>query len=137
MPGFQPASEDDRAIAALVAARESAWNAGDAAAYRELLTEDADILSASGRPARGREAFLALFLEQHHGAFAGARTRIALRNLRYLREDVAIADVDYSMEGGAAEAIRRGLMAWVVRKDTGRWRISAIRSIPHPDNSKV
>jgi uncharacterized protein (TIGR02246 family) len=127
-------SEDDRAIAALVAAREAAWNAGDAAAYRELLTEDADILSATGRPARGRDAFLALFLEQHHGAFAGTRTRLTLRHLRYLREDVALADVDYLMEGGmidrAATGPHRGLMAWVVRKDAGAWRIAGIRSIP-------
>lgn len=125
---------DDRAIAALVAAREAAWNAGDAAAYRDLLTEDADILSATGRPARGRDAFLALFLEQHHGAYAGTRTSLTLRHLRYLREDVALADVDYRMDGGmldaAASASRRGLMAWVVRKDAGVWRIAGIRSIP-------
>ena len=45
---------DEQAIVALVAAREAAWNAGDTEAYAQLLTEDADLLSATGRAARGR-----------------------------------------------------------------------------------
>ena len=44
---------DQPAIVALVAAREAAWNSGDTVAYAQLLTEDADIVSATGRTARG------------------------------------------------------------------------------------
>jgi len=38
----------EQAISALAAAREAAWNSGDVAACRELLTEGADIVSATG-----------------------------------------------------------------------------------------
>jgi len=113
-----------------VAAREAAWNAGDTVAYAQLLTEDADIVSATGRPARGRDALLKLFAEQHANVFAGVRTRTAVVHLRLLTKDVALADVSYELEGGAVDAIRRGMMAMMVRKDAGRWRIAAIRSIP-------
>jgi uncharacterized protein (TIGR02246 family) len=126
----EPDEPDEQAIAALVAAREAAWNAGDTGAYAQLLTEDADIVSATGRPARGREALLKLYAEQHANAFAGVRTRTAVTHLRMLGKDVALADVSYELEGGNVDAIRRGSMAFVLRKDAGRWRIAAIRSIP-------
>jgi uncharacterized protein (TIGR02246 family) len=121
---------DEKAITALVAAREAAWNAGDVAAYRELLTEDADIVSATGRAARGRDAFLKLYSEQHAGALAGAVTHTKVTHVRMLGDDVALADVSYAMTGGRVAAIRHGLMAFILRRDNGRWRISAIRSIP-------
>ncbi len=124
---------DEKAIAALVAAREAAWNSGDVAAYRELLTEDADIVSATGRAARGRDALLKLYAEQHAGALAGAVTHTKVTHVRMLSDDVALADVEYRMTGSRASsvgAIRHGLMAFVLRRENGRWRIAAIRSIP-------
>lgn len=128
-----PRPEDETpAIVALVAAREAAWNDGDTVAYAQLLTEDADIVSATGRPARGREALLKLYAEQHANVFAGVRTNTKVTHVRMLGRDVALADVSYELEGGRVDAIRRGLMAFVVRKDAGRWRIAAIRSIPEP-----
>lgn len=124
-------SVDAQAIAALVAAREAAWNAGDTVAYAQLLTEDADIVSATGRPARGRDALLKLFAEQHANVYAGVRTHTRVTHLRVLSPDVALADVAYELEGGKVDAIRRGLMAFILRKDAAnRWRIAAIRSIP-------
>ena len=130
---------DEQAIIALVAAREAAWNAGDTVAYSQLLTEDADIVSARGRAARGRGALLKLYAEQHANLYAGIRTQTKVTHVRMLGKDVALADVAYELEGGArgargggarVDAIRRGIMAFVVRKDAGRWRIAAIRSIP-------
>ena len=50
--------------------------------------------------------------------------------MKFLSAEVALADVDYQMEGGAVDAIRSGRMAFVVRKIEGNWRICAIRSIP-------
>lgn len=120
----------EKEIAALIALREAAWNAGDVAAYGNLLTEDADILSATGRTARGREALLALYSEQRAGPLAGARTRTRLANVKFLSPDVALADVDYEMQGGDADGMRRGTMAFIVCKVGGNWRISAVRSIP-------
>jgi len=129
--GWQKAFKlDEQAITAVIAAREAAWNAGDTEGYAQLLTEDADIVSATGRAARGREALLKLYAEQHANAYAGARTHTKVTNIRLLGKDVALADVEYALEGGKVDAIRKGLMAFVLRRDAGRWRIAAIRSMP-------
>jgi len=130
MKKIDPVQLDEQAIVALVAAREAAWNAGDTVAYAQLLTEDADIISATGRPARGREAVLKLYAEQHANAFAGVRTHTTVTQVRMIGRDAALADVSYELAGGRVDAIRRGTMAFVLRKDAGRWRIAAIRSIP-------
>jgi len=121
---------DGQAIVALIAARETAWNAGDTVAYAQLLTEDADIVSATGRPARGREAVLKLYAEQHANIFDGVLTRTKVTHVRMIGKDAALADVSYELAGGRVDAIRRGTMVFVLRKDAGRWRIAAIRSIP-------
>jgi uncharacterized protein (TIGR02246 family) len=121
---------DAQAILALVAARETAWNAGDTVAYAQLLTEDADIVSATGRPARGREAVLKLYAEQHANVFDGVRTRTTVTHVRMIGRDAALADISYELEGGKVDNIRRGTMVFVLRKDASRWRIAAIRSIP-------
>jgi uncharacterized protein (TIGR02246 family) len=122
---------DGQAIREVVAAREVAWNAGDTVAYSQLLTEDADIVSATGRAARGRDALLKLFAEQHANVYAGVRTHTSVTHLRMLGPGVALADVAYRLEGGKVDAIRKGAMAFLLRKDAaGRWRIAAIRSIP-------
>jgi uncharacterized protein (TIGR02246 family) len=124
-------ANDAQAIREVVAAREVAWNAGDTVAYSQLLTEDADIVSATGRPARGRDALLKLFAEQHANVYAGVRTHTGVTHVRLLSPGVALADVTYELEGGKVDAIRRGLMAFILRKDgASRWRIAAIRSIP-------
>jgi len=121
---------DEQAIIDLVAERETAWNDGDTEGYAQLLTEDADIVSATGRPARGREALLKLYAEQHANVFAGVRTKTTVSHVRMLGKDVALADVNYELEGGKVDRFRRGTMALVLRKDARRWRIAAIRSIP-------
>jgi len=124
-------TRDEAAIRELVAAREAAWNAGDTVAYAQLLHEDADILSASGRAARGREAVLKLFTEQHAKVFAGVRTSTAVTHVRTIAPGVALVDVDYALDGGKVNAFRKGTMAFVLKKDpAGRWKISAIRSVP-------
>jgi hypothetical protein len=44
----QTSIADERAIAQVIADRQSAWNSGDEQAYARLLTEDADLASRSG-----------------------------------------------------------------------------------------
>jgi uncharacterized protein (TIGR02246 family) len=124
---------DEGAIRLLIAQREAAWNSGDVEAYGRLLTKDADIVSGTGRSAKGRESILALYVEQRAGAYKGASTATPIQSIRFLRADVAIVDTRSRVTGmrtaeGTALPPREGSQTLVVKKEQGRWLIAAHRS---------
>lgn len=121
---------DESAIIAVIAAREAAWNAGDIEGYASLLTEDADVVSATGKPAYGRGALLNLYAEQRADVYAGVRTHTRVTRVRMVGPGVALADAEYRLEGGKADTLRQGLIAFILRWDAQCWKISAIRGMP-------
>jgi uncharacterized protein (TIGR02246 family) len=125
---------DASAINKVIADRQSAWNAGDEQAYARLLTPDADISSATGRAARGREAVIQLYKEQRAGIYAGASTSTRVTHIRMIHGDVALVDADYELTGLRSSSVAsRGRIVFVVAKQSdSRWLISAIRGIPGP-----
>lgn len=121
---------DERAITQLIADRQAAWNAGDPKAYGRLLTDDADISSATGRTARGRNAVVHLYEVQRAGAYAGASTRTSVMQIRFIRPDVAVVDADFENSGlRDSSAPSKGKIFFVVVKQS-EWLIAAIRGIP-------
>jgi len=135
LPGRAADPEDEQAIRRLIGDREAAWNRGEVENYSLLLTPAADIVSATGRPARGRDAVLALYREQRAGAYKGAVTSTPIDSIRFLRPDVAIVDARFSLSGlrapdGSALPARRGLLTLVVTKEGSRWLIASMRGIP-------
>lgn len=126
---------DEQAIRQVIHERETAWNAGDVMAYGRLLTEDADLLSATGRPVAGRKAILDLYLEQRARAYAGLQTTTPVESIRFVSPDVAIVDTRFQLTGvrakdGSPLGIRRGLLTLVVVKRENHWLITCMRGIP-------
>ncbi len=121
---------DERAVAQVIADRQVAWNAGDAEAYRRLLTPDADLSSSSGQIARGRDAVIELYLKQRAGVFAGATTSMKVVQTRFIKPDVAVVDVDReltNLKAGPAAPTARTTFVLLKRAD-GRWLITAQRA---------
>ena len=102
-------AEDKAAIAGVLEARRMAWNAGDLEAYRQLLTEDADVVSATGRKSIGRDAVIALSALQKRQPSYRDATIIAteVHAIRLLGPDVALVDATYRMMGFAFPTIPR------------------------------
>jgi len=128
---------DEDAIREVLVRRRLAWNARDSAAYAQLLTEDADIVSATGRSAAGRDAILRLLAEQHAGPYHGVTiTNTDVTKIKFVRGDAAIADADFQLDGmhaddGSALPPLRGVLSFVLCKRAGRWLISSIRGMPN------
>ena len=54
-----------------------------------------------------------------------------LRSVRFLKPDIALADIDWEMTGaatrqGAARPPRQGLLDWAMVKRNGRWLIAVM-----------
>lgn len=128
-------SEQD-AVRQVVEARRVAWNAQDIKAYRALLTQNAELTSATGRVACGREEILRLYVEQREGAYRDASlpstvvTRIAFEGA-----DVAFAEAEFilaDVRAADGESLPRicGINSYRLVREDGKWLIASMRGIP-------
>jgi uncharacterized protein (TIGR02246 family) len=108
-----------------------AREARDAKAIEALFTADADQLVSSGEWRRGRDAVVKGTLASS-AASGGSRT-ITVETVRMLGPDLAVADGRYEISGLAGAETRRMWTTFVVVRQNGTWRISAIRNmLPAP-----
>jgi len=125
---------DQSAIEAVIVQFMDAWNQHNAHAFAALFAEDADFTNWRGTHARGRKAVEELHAPLFTGAvFKDSRQTCRLRSVRFLKPDIAIADIDWEMTGaGAAEGItrppRKGLLDWALVKTNGRWLIAVMHN---------
>ncbi|MDO9057712.1 MAG: SgcJ/EcaC family oxidoreductase [Bradyrhizobium sp.] len=139
---------DDRkaaeaAIAEVLQARRAAWNAGDLKSYRQLLTEDADVVSATGRKSTGRDAVIALSAEQkRQPSYRDAIiTATQIDAIRLVKPDVALVDATYRMTGvripdDSWPKPVEGSILFVMVQQGDAWRIASIRALP-PSQSSI
>ena len=118
-------ADDEKAIAALVAAYTKAFNAGDAAAAAATFTDDALIVDEMGERTEGRAASKTSLA----AAFAdrpGSKMAIEIKALRFLGPDTALEEgrATITPAGGGTPEVTR-YTAIHVRSD-GRWLQSAV-----------
>ena len=126
----EPAA-DDAAIRDVVRRYVDARERRDRDALAALFTPDADQLVSSGEWRRGREAVVAGGLAS--SARTGGTRTITVEVVRRLGPDTAIADGRYEIGGLGGGASRSMWTTFVLARQPGGWRISAIRNmLPAP-----
>ncbi|MEW9532124.1 SgcJ/EcaC family oxidoreductase [Microbispora sp. NPDC049125] len=119
----------------LLAALTDAWNAGDAAAYADLFTEDADYVTFFGHHSEGRRAIE----EGHRALFEGPLRGSRLASpasgeggakIRPLGPGVALVVVTggSALAGGAPDPSRDSIMTLTAVSDGGRWRFASFHN---------
>ena len=122
---------DEAAIRAVVKAFLDTREANDVAGLTALLTPDVDQQQTSGNTRRGRDAVVQGSLETQQST--GGKRTITLESIRFVTADVAIADGRYDSLGRADGSDRHMLTSMVLRRESGGWKIAAIRnSLPTP-----
>jgi uncharacterized protein (TIGR02246 family) len=123
--------QEQASIRALIRSYVEAREKGDAKAVAALFTAEADQLVSTGEWRRGREKLV-------QGAMASsqsnpARRTIDVETIREVAKDVAVVDGRYiqtgGQTGGAAEERREMWSTFVVKKESGSWKIAAIRNM--------
>jgi uncharacterized protein (TIGR02246 family) len=115
-----------------------AWNAGDARAYGARYCPDATFTNTDGTVDLGRDEFVRHAEEVFQGVLAGTKLSLAVRKLRLVRPDVAVADLDLRISGmpvpppgagnGPGGEMRTSLML-VLLEDDDRWWITAQHNV--------
>jgi uncharacterized protein (TIGR02246 family) len=119
-------AKDEAAIRSVIQAFIATREANDAPGLTALLTEDVDQQQTSGNTRRGREAVVTGSLATQQST--GGRRTITVDSLRFLTPDVALADGRYDSIGRADGTDQRMLTSMVLRRESGAWKIAAIRN---------
>jgi uncharacterized protein (TIGR02246 family) len=122
-PAGAIASADETAIRAVIEKYVNARDARDPAAVEAMFTADADQYTTGGDWRRGRERVVAGTAESTKQN-PGDRS-ISVAAVRFITPDVAIADGAYNIAGSD---VRRWTTI-VLKRESGAWRISAIRNM--------
>jgi uncharacterized protein (TIGR02246 family) len=110
-----------------------AWSAHDAARYARLFTEDADVVNVLGWHWKGRAELEHKLTRAFALVFARSQLSVHDVGVRFLRPDVAIAHVPWTMTGalsptGGTAPPQQGLQTQTLVKRDGRWRIAAFQN---------
>lgn len=114
---------DEAAVRDVVRRYTEARELSDPKAIEALFTADADQYTTGGEWRRGVPQLVKGMIETS-ARNPGARV-IAIAAVRFITPDVAIVDGDYTTGADA----RRIWTTITVKRDSGRWRIAAIRNI--------
>jgi uncharacterized protein (TIGR02246 family) len=121
-------AHDEAAVRGLVDAFVNAWNAGDGEALARPFAADADFTAIHGLKARGRDMIARGHSEILATIYKGTRLRAAVESIRFLRADVAVADVTMESEHFPF-GIRNTLPLIVATKEDGAWSIAVFRNM--------
>ena len=129
---------DKAAIESICAALDEAWARGDSTSFAARFAEDGGFTNVLGMVYYGRDAF-----RERHDAilktiYKGSTSKLSITKLRFIRSDVAIADVDAELKGYAAlppgmragsDGVMRTKLQMVFVKEKGDWWITAYHNV--------
>ncbi|MGH7937117.1 MAG: SgcJ/EcaC family oxidoreductase [Bryobacteraceae bacterium] len=132
-----PNDEESR-IRQIVAEQVQAWNIGDAKAFALRFAEDGSFTNIRGSVFYGHRAFEERHAKIFSTFFKGSKLAMSVTRIRFLRPDVAIADVaaEVSELHGTPPGIKTGADAHIHTrlqeifvKNRGEWEIAAYHNV--------
>jgi uncharacterized protein (TIGR02246 family) len=124
--GAQPPSSEAE-IQAFLDEWTAAWNRADAAALASHVQKDITFTVLDGGLFEGRDVFESKHRGILTGAFKGTTLAFRARRVKLLRPDVAIVDVETSMNGVDRAHLQTSLLL-VLEKDGPEWLIAAFHN---------
>ncbi|WP_225730825.1 MULTISPECIES: SgcJ/EcaC family oxidoreductase [unclassified Nocardia] len=121
---------DELAIRELFQRQSDAWAAGDAKAFSEVFTEDADYITFLGTYHRGRTEIETMHTPLFERFQKGSRLDGAELRFRFLTPDVAIVQSVGALVKGKGKRTKRNtkVQTTVVVRQDGEWRIAAFQN---------
>ena len=132
------ASKDEAAIGALLDSMTQAWNKGDAHAFAAKFAEDGSFTNVLGSVFYGHQAFEERHAQIFATIFKGSTTTLTIAKLRFVRPDVAVADLDAELRDFGplppifkvgADKVAHSKLLLVLVKEQGSWWITAYHNV--------
>lgn len=136
--GSTTTSPDESRIRQILIEEESAWNRGNAKDYAAHFEENGGFTNVAGTVIFGRQGFEARHGQLFATAFKDTHISFTVRNIRFVRPDVAIVDVDTAMTGykalppgvrAAPDGTVQTRLQQVMVKERGDWWIASYHNV--------
>ena len=136
MTDADESTSPQRAAAVLADRWQRAWNGHDMQSAGELLARDADFVNVGGRWLRGRSEFVDYHVRLHEMQMRNSTWSNLALTVRQLSADVALAHLEWQIEGdrdpdGRRREPRRGVFTWVLATDGHGAVIAAAHNTNH------
>ena len=124
---------DRRAIEAIAARWQEAWNSHDMDALSALVAEDVDFVTVAGTWLKDRKAFKEHHADRHRMQFEESVWTTSKTHVEFVRKDIAVAHVEWGIRGdkdpdGTPRQPRQGIFTWVLERRKGGWAIIAAQN---------
>jgi len=121
---------DEQVMQGILQQIEAAWNRYDSISFAEAFAEDANFIHIFGGQLDGRPAIEAAHRHIFETIYRGSHASFVLRNIRFLRRDVAVVfarcRVNFKEGNEAREIETRPSL--IVVKEQDKWQIVAFQN---------
>ena len=108
---------DEAAIRANVKQLETGWNTKSGAVFAKPFAEDADYVVINGMYFKGRSAIETAHQQIFDTIFKETKLTLTVRQIRFLRPDVAVAHVNGHRDGPTKELVEDAMLTFVMTKE--------------------
>jgi uncharacterized protein (TIGR02246 family) len=123
-------SVDVMAIEGLVQAFVDGWNVADGTALARPFAADADFTAITGLKGKGREVIAKGHDEILVTLYRGSVNSAKVESIRFLRPDVAVADVTFRFVGAVQPfGLEQTSCGMVCTKENAAWSIAVFRNM--------
>ena len=119
---------DEAAIRENVKKLETGWNTKSGALFASPFAKDADYVVINGMFFKGRTAIETAHQQIFDTIFKETTLTFTIRQIRFLRPDVAVAHVDGHRTGPTKELVQDALLTLVMTKEKEGWTIAAFQN---------
>lgn len=131
-------AKDEEGVRKVLADFVEAWNKHDAKAFSMVFAEDADFTNVAGVSAHGQTEVEKFHAPRFATTFKDTHQKITETKIRFIKPDVAAVDARWEMTGaknreGQDIPLRRGLLNFVMTKESDKWFIAVMHNMNLPD----
>ena len=119
---------DEVAIRQNVQQLETGWNTKSGAAFAKPFAEDADYVVINGMYLKGRTAIETAHQHIFDTIFKDTTVTLKVKQIRFLRPDVAVVHVEGHRNGPTKELVQDALVTLVMTKEKGSWTVAAFQN---------
>ena len=119
---------DEAAMRESVKQMETGWNTKSGALFAKPFAEDADYVVINGIYIKGRATIETQHQRIFDTIFKDTRINLTVKQIRFLRPDVAVVHVTGHREGPTKDLTQDAILTLVMTKEAQGWTIAAFQN---------